>query len=67
MNKYIPIKKLKDPVLAAVLVGKLQEEGIDARLIEKGSSSYVVFNEEEIWVPEADIEKALEILELSQN
>ena len=67
MNKYIPIKKLKDPVLAAVLVGKLQEEGIDARLIEKGSSSYVIFNEEEIWVPEADVEKALEILELSQD
>jgi len=65
MNKFIPIKKLKDPVLAAMLVGKLQEEGIDARLMEKGSSSYVVFNEEEIWVPEADAVRALEVLDSS--
>ncbi len=66
MNKFVAIKKLKDPVLAAMLVGKLQEEGIDARLMEKGSSSYVVFNEEEIWVPDSDVEKALVILNTSE-
>lgn len=67
MNKYIPIKKYKDPVFAAMMVAKLQEEGIDAKLMEKGSSSYVIFNEEEIWVPEADAARALEVLELSHG
>ena len=55
--------KTQKPIQADIIAGNLKNNGIEAVTINKRDSSYTIFGFIEIYVPEADYEEALKLIE----
>ena len=61
-EKWVAIYSSSQPMLAEIIVGNLENEGIEAVLINKKSTPYNMFGDTEVNVRETDALRAKEII-----
>lgn len=62
MNPWTKVFSTSSLAKASILVGMLEENNIAVQQLNKQDSSYVIFGEIEIYVPDDQKEKALELI-----
>jgi hypothetical protein len=62
-NDWIAVQSVHQLYQAEILKGRLEDEGIQAVIVNKQDSSYIAFGEIEVFVLQSDIIKAKLIIE----
>ncbi|TVR77791.1 MAG: DUF2007 domain-containing protein [Saprospirales bacterium] len=63
MEDFTKIYSSNDPVKAKLIQGLLEKNGMEAHILDRKDSAYVMLGEVAVFVPAKDADKALEILD----
>lgn len=63
MEDFTKIYSSDDPVKAKLIQGLLEKNGLEAHILDRKDSAYVMLGEVAVFVPAKDAEKALDIVD----